>query len=573
MNILNLLPRISYTGSRKDRYSIMKISKFAKLSVTCAALLAAGFILETGSAIPAFADQTVSGQSAAASGISYEGLLLTVDGHTIDLAAYETLTDVIMNAYPYGDWVIAEGHVNPHRSNYFLYNRNSGMVDHILSGANLTWARDDITTAVYSAFNEVYDFKGNVIGTTIAEVDSISLNADGTEATVTDSDGAAYTFEVDQSDRAIYRYTDYLKAPGPGRWAALAETAPKDALALVIVNPPADVGAFLPAVSVVDADASDVLFIIPLQGGTTIRLDDAEYDPASGDFRSTGTITEVKPAKGGSFGVQITVPEGVPSRLVYVSAGGAYGMFPVSVISGATDKCSTFITGTAAGSQAASGKAGTESAFDAADSYMDLLFKYKEAEQGAYSEEQLEAIKLHTELRQHGWPGEGTSSAVSYRFFDVNGDGVNELIISYYGNIIDIYAVGGGHLNYAYGGLYRGEASLHEGGLLEELFAPSMNHASTTWYRFDPAAGFYFPAFRRDYKVTQDEPEDVHYYTFPYETDKEGALRQYLAGGEDREWMWKYSSEITKEAYDALCATSGSIQLPEGSKFADFRGL
>ena len=99
------------------------------------------------------------------------------------------------------------------------------------------------------------------------------------------------------------------------------------------------------------ADASDTLFIIPLQADTTVRLDDAEYDPASGDFRSTGTITESKPAKGESFGVQITVPEGVPSRCVYVSAGGASGMFPVAVISGATDKCSTFITGTSSGSR------------------------------------------------------------------------------------------------------------------------------------------------------------------------------------------------------------------------------
>ena len=45
MNILNLLPRISYTGNRKDRYKLMKTNKFAKLSAACAALLAAGFII------------------------------------------------------------------------------------------------------------------------------------------------------------------------------------------------------------------------------------------------------------------------------------------------------------------------------------------------------------------------------------------------------------------------------------------------------------------------------------------------------------------------------------------------
>ena len=145
--------------------------------------------------------------------------------------------------------------MNPHRSNYFLYNRNSGMVDQIISGANLTWAGGDITTSVYSAFNEVYDFKGNVIGTTNAEVDSISLNADGTSATVTDFDGATYTFEVDQSDRAIYRYTDYLKAPGPGRWAALAETAP-EATAQATEEPTEK-----PKVSAADLQAQGILTV------------------------------------------------------------------------------------------------------------------------------------------------------------------------------------------------------------------------------------------------------------------------------------------------------------------------
>ena len=55
----------------------------------------------------------------------------------------------------------------------------------------------------------------------------------------------------------------------------------------------------------------------------------------------------------------------------------------------------------------------------------------------------------------------------------------------------------------------------------------------------------------------------------------EGNYYYFYGSGEmaSGEWMWKYSSEITKEAYDALCAASGGIRLPEGSRFADFRGL
>ena len=40
----------------------------------------------------------------------------------------------------------------------------------------------------------------------------------------------------------------------------------------------------------------------------------------------------------------LTIPEGIPSRCLFISSGGQAGTFPVTSISGATDKCSTFVT-------------------------------------------------------------------------------------------------------------------------------------------------------------------------------------------------------------------------------------
>ena len=127
-----------------------------------------------------------------------------------------------------------------------------GVVD-LVNMKSVTWAGDDITTAVYSDLNTVYNFKGNVIGTTDGdEVNEIRLNEDGTEAVVTDTNGHTYTFEVDQSDTPLYRYVDYARTLSENSWKVFADTAPEDALALVVINPPSIANPYLPALNLVD---------------------------------------------------------------------------------------------------------------------------------------------------------------------------------------------------------------------------------------------------------------------------------------------------------------------------------
>ena len=287
----------------------------------------------------------------AAKNISWEGTQLNVDGKTVDLSEYGALANQILDAKQVGNWVVAKVHVNPHHSLYCLYNLDIGLVEKTITGANLTWAGDDITTAVYSDFNTVYNFKGNVIGTTDgAEVNEIRLNEDGTEAVVTDTNGHTYTFEVDQSDTPLYRYVDYARTLSENSWKVFADTAPEDALALVVINPPSIANPYLPALNLVDQGATDRLYVIPLKDSVKVTLADVSFNPATLSFDPTGIAAESEIVKGKGDAWVLTVPEGIPSRCLFISSGDHAGAFPVTAISGATDKCSTFVTASMAAS-------------------------------------------------------------------------------------------------------------------------------------------------------------------------------------------------------------------------------
>lgn len=277
--------------------------------------------------------------------ISWEGTQLIVDGKSVDLSEYGALANQILDAKQVGRWVVAEVHVNPHHSLYCLYNMDIGLVEKTILGANLSWAGDDITTAVYSDFSTVYNFKDNVIGTTDgAEVDEIRLNEDGTEAVATDMDGRSFTFEVDQSDAPLYRYIDYARKPSGKSWKAFADTAPEGALALVVINPPTIASPYLPALNLVDEGTTDRLYVLPIADSVKVTLADVSFDPATLSFVPTGIAAEAEIVQGKGDAWVLTIPEGIPSRCLFISSGGQAGTFPVTSISGATDKCSAFVT-------------------------------------------------------------------------------------------------------------------------------------------------------------------------------------------------------------------------------------
>lgn len=125
-----------------------------------------------------------------------------------------------------------------------------------------------------------------------------------------------------------------------------------------------------------------------------------------------------------------------------------------------------------------------------ADPYWGILLKYREAQDGRYTEEQVLDMGLQTELIQYGWPYAIYDDQVRYLYYDVNDDGWIELIITYYNDVIDIYSHDGDAV-YSYGTPYRGIATMYPDGILQELFSYSASQSRETWFQYDVDSGKY----------------------------------------------------------------------------------
>lgn len=202
------------------------------------------------------------------------------------------------------------------------------------------------------------------------------------------------------------------------------------------------------------------------------------------------------------------------------------------------------------------------------EAYQQILYKYKEAQDGQYSMEELEAAGFYTELMQHGWPYASTNDAVGYVYVDVDDNGIDELIITYYDYIIDIYGFDGGKVRLAYSTPYRGIAEIYPDGMLRVLWSGSMSYGSTTWYKYDTTLGDYFPVF----DCISDDGVDS-YYTFCYyeisDEEYQEVLDCYRDCADYPVWIYEWSDMLTEEEYDAIEPDTDPIVLPASDSLSD----
>ena len=208
---------------------------------------------------------------------------------------------------------------------------------------------------------------------------------------------------------------------------------------------------------------------------------------------------------------------------------------------------------------------------DAMAAYAEVLNKYLEAQAQGYGDEELENIGLHTELTQFGWPTAAAEDAAGYTLYDIDGNGIPELIISLYGYVKDIYSYNGFETVYSYGCPYRGDVFICGDGYLHEVWG-TMSTAKETIYRINAATGYAFPIYETTYTPTSDEPENAQYYVYTGESSMEDIENAYLTAGYIPVWAWEWEAEITEEEYKALTAFLHEAELPEPMLLADFDG-
>ena len=277
---------------------------------------------------------------------SYDALKFTVNGMEYDITEYAPLANAIMDMYQVGDWVVVETHINPHTGAYILVNTLTGNVEKTIMGANLTWLGDDISTAVYSNYAELYNFKGHVIGTTDGEeIYDVLYDPSKTSVTVKDMNDKTFTFDTDISDSAMYAFADYKRSGKASYWEKFVNNAPYGAVAYVMENPPEDVAQYLPEGSEVDPGTHDKVAVVMLRDDTVVDLYEGSYNLTTYEFEKGDMIDyQGSKVKGGVAVFDMIIPEGIPNRCMYITNRySEKATFPVTTLSGQFDICSDFI--------------------------------------------------------------------------------------------------------------------------------------------------------------------------------------------------------------------------------------
>ncbi len=268
---------------------------------------------------------------------SYRDTTFIVDGCEIDITPYAPSATAIMDAKRVGEWIIVECHNNPNISTYLFYNIPNGLTDYFeyqIEGANLIWQGDDLSTAVYQEYNDIFDIWGNWIGHIedgeLYELSFKDKNTIAAKCWIVDAIGREkeYTeeFEYEPYDNAVWAYYEYMLGRAP-QWRHLKEMA-QDASALIIVNPPEKILDMMSYPVTVQEGALDKVAVVPLFDDSRIGI---------------GSDVE-EPPKGRSVVFEVTVPEGMPMETITVEAPGrSKAEWEVRELSGRIPQMSTFI--------------------------------------------------------------------------------------------------------------------------------------------------------------------------------------------------------------------------------------
>ena len=90
-------------------------------------------------------------------------VFFTYNSKQYDLSKQNEQINEITDFFQIGEYLVLEGHTGPKHNVYCVFNMRTETFEAYISGANLTWYGDDINTAVYSYWSDIFTFDGRCL--------------------------------------------------------------------------------------------------------------------------------------------------------------------------------------------------------------------------------------------------------------------------------------------------------------------------------------------------------------------------------------------------------------------------
>ncbi len=254
----------------------------------------------------------------------------------------------IMSCDRVGDWIVLDCHVNPHFWIYKFFNMYRGDFVFDIQGACLTWRDDDLSTAVYTMFNEVYDIWGHPIDSLqegelyeLTYLDENHLRAKYWIINGETEEDLEKTIEWETVDRPMFAYMEYMLSASSSRWGRFVNMAEEAPAAFVMINPPKMIrDLYYPKNEETLEGALDHIAVVSLRSGETLKI--APEDPFTQGREKQRMEYDADMGDVSLF--DVTVPEGMPvDSLVVKGPGGSEARWPIIQISGRDPISSVFV--------------------------------------------------------------------------------------------------------------------------------------------------------------------------------------------------------------------------------------
>ncbi len=102
-------------------------------------------------------------QTSEPTSFSFEGTTFRYEEQDYDVTSRVKSINSILAVIPVGEKIVIECHVGPKNGAYCIFDTVSKSFETDLIGNHLIWYNDDITTAIYSFWSDVYTYDGKII--------------------------------------------------------------------------------------------------------------------------------------------------------------------------------------------------------------------------------------------------------------------------------------------------------------------------------------------------------------------------------------------------------------------------